>query len=47
MNFGYKKKGKVHRGSRGIALVFLDYGTIRGEGSASRPGRSLPPGKTR
>ena len=37
----------AHRGSRGIALPFLDHGTRRGEGSASRPGRSLPPGKTR
>ena len=34
-------------GSRGIALLFLDHGTRRGEGSASRLGRSLPPGKTR
>jgi len=32
-------------GSRGIALLFLDHGTRRGEGSALRPGRSLPPGK--
>jgi len=38
---------KAHRGSRGIALLFLDHSTRRGEGSASRPGRSLPPGKTR
>jgi hypothetical protein len=37
----------AHRGSRGIALPFLDHGTRRGEGSASRPRRSLPPGKTR
>ena len=37
----------AHRGSRGIALLFLDHGTSRGEGSASRPGRSLPSGKTR
>jgi len=37
----------VHRGSRGITLLFLDHGTRRGEGSASHPGRSLPPGKTR
>ena len=37
----------ARRGSRGIALLFLDHGTGRGEGSASRPGRSLPPGKTR
>ena len=37
----------THRGSRGIALLFHDHGTRRGEGSASRAGRSLPPGKTR
>ena len=37
----------AHRESRGIALLFLDHGTRRGEGSESRPGRSLPPGKTR
>ena len=30
---------------RGIPLLFLDHGTRRGEGSASRPGCSLPPGK--
>jgi len=33
--------------SRGIALLYLDHVTRRGEGSASRPDRSLPPGKTR
>ena len=37
----------AHRGSRGIALPFLHHGTRRGEGSASRRGCSLPPGKTR
>ena len=37
----------AHRGSTGIALSFLDHGTRRGEGSASHPGRFLPPGKTR
>ena len=37
----------AHRRSRGIALLFLDRGIRRGEGSASRPGRSLLPGKTR
>jgi len=37
----------AHRGSRVIALLFLDHGTRRGEASASRAGRSLPPGKTR
>jgi len=36
----------AYRGSRGIALLLFDHGTRRGEGSASRPGRSLPPGKT-
>ena len=35
------------RVSTGIALLFLDHGNRRGEGSASRPGRSLSPGKTR
>jgi len=34
-------------GSRGIALLFHDHSTRRVEGSASRPGRSLPLGKTR
>ena len=37
----------AHRGSRGIALPFHDHGTRRGEGSASRPGCSLTPQKTR
>ena len=37
----------AHRGSSGIALPFQDHGTRRGEGSASRPGHSLPPGKAR
>ena len=37
----------AHRGSRGIALPFHDHGTRRVEGSASRPGRSLPPGNPR
>jgi len=32
----------AHRRSRGIALLFLDHGTRRGEWSASRPGRNLP-----
>jgi hypothetical protein len=36
----------AHRGSRGIALLFHDHSTRRGEGSASRPGHSLPTGKT-
>ena len=37
----------AHGGSRGIALPFHDSGTRRGEGSVSRPGRSLLSGKTR
>jgi hypothetical protein len=37
----------AHRESRGIALPFHDHSTRKGEGSASRPGRSLTPGKTR
>ena len=36
----------AHGESRGIALLFLDHGTRRGEGAASRPDCSLPPGKT-
>jgi hypothetical protein len=36
----------AYRGSRGIALPFHDHYTRRGEELASRPGRSLPPGKT-
>ena len=30
---------------RGMALLFLDRGARRGEWSAARPGRTLPPGK--
>jgi hypothetical protein len=37
----------AHRGSRVIAPPFHDRGTRRGEGSASRLGRSLTPRKTR
>ena len=37
----------AHRWFRGIALLFHDHGTRRGERSALRPGRSLSPGKTR
>jgi len=35
----------AHRGSRGIALLFHDHGTRRGEGSASHPGPLFTPGK--
>ena len=37
----------AHRGSRGIALLFLDHGNRRGEGTASRPGPYLSPVKNR
>ena len=37
----------AQRVGRGIALFFHDRGTRRGEWSAARPGRTLPPGKTR
>ena len=37
----------ARREKRDIALPFHDYGTKRGEGSSSRPGCSLPPGKPR
>jgi len=37
----------AHRESRGVALLFHDHDTRRGEGSASRPGCSLLPGMSR
>ena len=37
----------THRRSRGIIVLFLDHGTRRGDGSASRFSRFLPTGKTR
>ena len=37
----------TYRGSRSIALPFLDHGIRRGEGSASRLCHFLPSGKTR
>ena len=37
----------AQRVGRGIALLFHDRGTSRGEWSAARPGRTLTPGKTR
>ena len=39
--------GVAQRVGRGIALLFHDRGTRRGKWSAARPGRTLPPGKTR
>ena len=41
------RPGTAQRVGRGIALLFHDRGTRRGEWSAARPGRTLPPGKTR
>ena len=37
----------AQRVSRGIALLFHDRGTRRGEWSAARPGRTLTPGNNR
>jgi hypothetical protein len=37
----------AHRGSTGIALLFYHHSTRSSEGSASRPGHFLPPGKNR
>jgi len=50
----FTSKGKVFplqaqcgpEGGRGIALLFHDSGTRRGEWSAACPGHTLPPGKT-
>ena len=39
--------GVAQRAGRSIALLFRDRGTRRGEWSASHPGRTLLPGKTR
>jgi len=41
------RPGVVQKVGRGIALLFHDRGTRTGEWSAARPGRTLPPGKTR
>ena len=41
------RPGVAQRVGRGIALLFHDGGTRRGEWSAARPCRTLPPGKTR
>ena len=40
------RPGVAQRVGRGTALLFHDRGTRRGEWSAARPGRTLPPGKT-
>ena len=41
------RPGVAQRVGSGIALLFHDRSTRRGEWSAARPGRTLPPGKTR
>jgi len=41
------RPGVAQTVGRGIALLFHDRGTRRGEWSAARPGRTLPPGKIR
>jgi len=41
------RPGVAQRMGRGIALLFHDGGNRGGEWSAARPGRTLPPGKTR
>ena len=41
------RPGLAQRVGRGIAVLFHDRSTRRGEWSAARPGRTLPPGKTR
>ena len=48
VSFTISKAKKALRESRGIALLyFLTSALEGGEGSPSRPGRTLPPGKTR
>jgi len=41
------RPGVAQRVGRGIAVLFHDRGTRRGEWSAARSGRTLSPGKTR
>ena len=41
------RPGVAQRVGRGIAPLFHDRGLEGGEWSAARPGRTLPPGKTR
>jgi len=47
VKFSRQRPGVAQRVSKGIAVLFHDRGTRRGEWSAARPGRTLPPGKTR
>ena len=45
MKFSRYRPGVAQTVGRGIALLFRDRGTRRGEWSAARPGHTLPPGK--
>jgi len=47
IKFSRYRSGVAQSVGRGIALLFHDRGTRRGEWSAARPGRTLPPGMTR
>jgi len=47
IKFSRYKPGVAQRVGRGIGLLFHDRGTRRGEWSAARPGRILPPRKAR
>ena len=45
VKFSRYRPGVAQKVGRGIALLFHDHGTRRGEWSAARPSRNLPPGK--
>ena len=47
VKFSLYRPGVAQRVGRGIALLFQDHGTRRGEWSAAGTGRTLPPRKTR
>ena len=47
VKFSRYRLGVAQRVGKGIALLFHDRDTRRGERSAARPGRTLTPGKTR
>ena len=47
VKWSWYRPGVAQRVGGGIALLFNDRGNRRGEWSAARPGRTLPPGKTR
>ena len=46
IKFSRYRPGVAQRVRRGVALLLHDRGTRRGEWSAARSGRILPPGKT-